>query len=184
MFVAESALELNRLRNKQPVATLAASATATMPRAAAPKAPTNVGKSAKKDGFNTQSSAALQKTRKGAATAAPQTEKVEFTESERTTWKALIALNAIGDVADIVGIVPGPGTAISGTFDVILFLLNMHYIGMDPKQKKAMKGKGSVMWFLKRVGIEQIPGVEILYLRSFAMYRLYKQRVKAANEGI
>jgi len=178
MFVAQSALELNRLRNKQPVATLAASATATMPRAATPKAPTNVGK------FDTQSSAALQKTRKRTATAAPQTEKIEFTESERTTWKALIALNAIGDVADVAGIFVGPGTAVSATFDVILFLLNMHYIGMNPKQKRAMKGKGSVMWFLKRVGVEQIPGIEIFYLRSFSMYRLYKQRIKAANEGI
>jgi hypothetical protein len=155
-----------------------------MPRAATPKAPTNVGKYAKKYGFDTQSSAALQKTRKRTATAAPQAEKIEFTESERTTWKTLIALNAIGDVADVAGIFVGPGTAVSATFDVILFLLNMHYIGMNPKQKRAMKGKGSVMWFLKRVGVEQIPGFEIFYLRSFAMYRLYKQRIKAANEGI
>jgi len=184
MFVAQSALELNRLRNKQPVATLTASATATMPRAATPKAPTNVGKYAKKYGFDTQSSAALQKTRKRAATTTPKAETVEFSQSERSTWRTLIALNAIGDVADVAGIFVGPGTAVSLTFDAILFLLNMHYIGMNPKQKKAIKGKGSTMWFLKRIGIEQIPIVEILYFRSYGIYRLYKQRIKAANEGI
>ena len=85
---------------------------------------------------------------------------------------------------DIAGIAIGPGTAVSATFDVILFGLNTYFIGMDPKQKKAMKGKGPVMWFLKRVGVEQIPIFEIFYLRSYAMYKLYKQRVKAANEGI
>lgn len=183
MFVAQSALELNRLRNKQPVATLAASATATMPRAATPKAPTNVGKYAKKYGFDTQSSATLQKTRKRAITT-PKAETVEFSQSERSTWKMLIALNAIGDVGDIAGLFVGPGTVVSVTFDVILLALNMHYIGMNPKQKKAMKGKGPTMWVLKRIGVEQIPGLEVLYLRSVAIYRLYKQRIKASNEGI
>ncbi len=178
MFVAQSALELNRLRNKQPVATLAASATATMPRVVAPRKSASAGK------FDTQSSAALQKTRKRVATATPKAETVEFSQSERTTWKALIALNAVGDAMDIAGIAIGPGTAVSATFDVILFGLNTYFIGMDPKQKKAMKGKGPVMWFLKRVGVEQIPIFEIFYLRSYAMYKLYKQRVKAANEGI
>ena len=178
MFVAQSALELNRLRNKQPVAVLTASATATMPRAVAPRRSASAGK------FDTQSSAALQKTRKRTATTTPQAETIEFDQSKRTTWKALIALNAVGDAMDIAGIAVGPGTAVSATFDVILFLLNMYFIGMDPKQKKAMKGKGPIMWFLKRVGVEQIPILEIGYLRSVAMYRLYKQRVKAANEGI
>jgi len=178
MFVAQSALELNRLRNKQPVATLAASATATMPRAVAPR------KSASARKFDTQSSAALQKTRKRAVAAMPQAGIVEFSKSERSTWKMLIALNAIGDVGDIAGLFVGPGTVVSVTFDVILLALNMHYIGMNPKQKKAMKGKGPTMWVLKRIGIEQIPGLEVLYLRSVAIYRLYKQRIKAANEGI
>ncbi len=187
MYKYGTALELNRARGKEPIAKLVA---ATTP--AEPKTQMNL---AKEDGkaFRGDKARKLSKTRlaEKAATAIHQQrpEKITLTSGQRLGWWVLIGLNAIGDIIDIanllinLGLPIGAGTIPTVITDAALLVINLIFIGANPKQKKLTKGS-PWWWVFKRIGIDQIPYLEAVYFRTWGVIKLYKQRKKAAEEGL
>jgi len=169
------ALELNRLRNKVPVATLTASATAAIPRVAA---------KTKTSTFNTQRSAQLRKVQKeNIAAALPKKEKTEFGSAARFGYGFLIFLNILGDLGDLGIFFAGVGELVSMAFDGVLICINIYFLGMNPKQKRAEKGVLGKL--LVRFGfVEFIPIISIFNLRSVYVYKMYKQRIKLHEEAM
>jgi hypothetical protein len=188
-FRVSSALELHRARNRLPVANLVAStATATMPREAAPvaKAPRVKESAAKtaKRGFDTKASGKLQQTRKSvAASAVPKKEKTEFSSSARLGFMALIVLNILADLADFGFLFAGIGEVVSMVFDVGVVAINTYFLGMNPKQKRA--DKGILGKILVRYGlVEFIPIISMFNLRSVYVIKIYRQRKKLHEEAM
>jgi hypothetical protein len=186
MYNVHTALELSRARNKAPAATLVASATTAVARKAAvpKKAPTNVGKYEKKYGFDTKSSAELAKQQKISIDAIPQQEKVEFGGMARAGYASLIGLNAIGDVLDLSIFLFGVGEGISLVYDQCLLPINIYFLGMNPKNNKAANSKLLKKVLIRFLGIENIPGVSIFYLRTVFAIKVYRQRARAAEQGV
>jgi hypothetical protein len=181
MYRYDTDLELNRARGKEPVAKLVATATPAEPRMQ-----TNLIKGGGK-GFQGVKARKLSKTRLAERAAATirgsRPEKITLTGSQRLGWWTLIGLNVIGDIIDVVGLFFGPGTVVTVVADVILLAINLVFIGSNPKTKKLIKGS-PYKWILKRIGIDQVPFLEVVYFRSWGVIKLYKQRKKAAEEGL
>ncbi len=179
-FKIGSALELNRTRYQKPVATLVKStAIAAIPKAAA---------TTKKSTYNVRSSAQLRvQQREDIVATLPKKEKIEFSAGERIGYKVLIFLNVLGDLADFGIFFAGVGELVSLAFDGMLVCINVYFLGMNPKNKKMGKkmGKSILGKLLIRFGlVEFIPIISWFNLRSWYVYKLYKQRIKLHEEAM
>jgi len=185
MYNVHTALELSRVRNKAPVATLTASATAVARKASVPKrTPTNVGKYKKGFKFNTRSSAELTKRQRPVIDTIPQREKIEFGGMERIGYLSLIGMNTVGDLLDLSIFLFGIGEGISLVYDQSLLPFNIYFLGMNPKNNKAANSKLLKKVLVRFLGVENIPGISIFYLRTVFAVRIYRQRARAAKEGV
>lgn len=177
-FDYRTAYELNKIRKGAPSAILAAS-TAAIPMIA-PQKPAAAAFEAKRANQLAKQRRLGQVSQEAAS---QQREKVEFEGIEKLAWQGTIFLNALGDIVDIAGFFVGIGTAITMAVDAFLLIVNLAVVGFNSKQKLVTKGN-PVWWVLKAMGKEQIPVFEVVYFRSYRLYKLYKNRIKAAEEGI
>jgi len=187
VFKIDHALELNRVQNKRPVATLAAVAQARK-QSSRSVAPKTISESRSNKKFEASRAAALRKKIK------PQTEipaigilareKIEFTISEKLVLVFLIFISAIGDILDFVILFGGVTEGISAALDTfIIGPLLLILIGANVNNRKVAKttfGKIAIKVF----GIENIPIVSMFYLRTLIPIKAYRARTKAAREGI
>ena len=201
MFRVEKALELNRLRNKQTTASLvvapaiAAKIAKPLVKTAAKVAKKGAKKTARTS-FKMKKKAMLERVKKKAiekgkelTISAPKQEKVEFGQLARMGYWALIALNIIGDLLDFAIIF---GIFLAGATEIISFIydacflmwINIYFLGVNPKQRKSAGQKVLGKVLLRFAVIENVPIASIFYLRSVFVIKAYRQRVRAAEEGI
>lgn len=187
VFKIGHALELNRVQNKRPVATLAAVAQ-TKEQSSRPVAPKTISESRSNKRFEASKAAALRKKIKPKAEIPAigilAREKVEFTISEKLVLVFLIFISAIGDILDfaiLFGVVTEGISTVLDTFLIGPLLLIL--IGANVNNRKVAKttfGKIAIKVF----GIENIPIVSMFYIRTLIPIKAYRARTKAAREGI
>lgn len=111
-------------------------------------------------------------------------EKIEFGTFAKIGYIILIVLNIIGDILDYAILAGGVTEGISLAYDTVLFPINLYVLGINPKSAQAA-GKKKLKGFLVRfAGIENIPIVSMFYLRTVYVVRAYRERSRAATEGI
>ena len=180
-YNAGLALELERSRNRKPVTAslVASSATATVNN---PPPITPVKDTAQR-AANLKKAQSLQE-RAAAIAKSARREKVEFTPAAKAGYILLIILNIIGDLLDFGLLVAVVGEAATVIYDAILLPINIYFLGLNPKANKVAGKKQLGGVLIRFLGVENVPILEMFYLRSVYVVRSYRARVKAAEEGI